>query len=149
MLPRLLLCLLAFVSLALSPALAQPPAVNWSADTPTAAPPAVAPASVLVKAESTATPRVSASFKKTLSKAADEAYREGQITRWELARIRMAIAFRPEAVAEIQASCCDEAVAAGKMKPADGNASAFDWTALLDFIKQLLPLILQIISIFK
>jgi len=33
--------------------------------------------------------------------------------------------------------------------PLEASPVGFDWTALLDFIKQLLPLILEIIALFK
>ena len=88
------------------------------------------------------------SFKSTLNAAASQAYKEGTITRWQLARVRMAIAFRADAMAEAQACCLDQAVNDGLMRsPADADLDGFDWTQLLAFIKELLPLILQIISI--
>jgi hypothetical protein len=88
------------------------------------------------------------SFKNTLSAAAAQAHKDGTITRWQLARVRMAIAFRPDAMAEAQACCLDQAVNDGLMRsPGDGDLDGFDWTQLLAFIKELLPMILQIISI--
>lgn len=152
-LPKILVCLaVAACCLALGPVAAQvapqaPPVVNWSVE----ARPVPTLATVLVPTtatEATAAPRASASFKKTLDEAAAQAFKSGEITRWQLARIRMAIRFRPEAVAEIQAAVVDDAVAAGRMAPGDAISAAFDWTKLLDFIKQLLPIILQLISIF-
>lgn len=141
MLPRIVF-LFCFAVMLCVPCFAQPPAqAQWPAVS--------APAATPAAADAAAASKVSASFKKTLEAAAVKAWKEGEITRWELAKVRMAIAFRPDALVEIQASVTDDAVAAGKMKPADAKAAAFDWSSLLEFIKQLLPLILQIISIFK
>lgn len=90
----------------------------------------------------------SKSFKSTLSAAAAQAQKDGTITRWQLARIRMAIAFRPDAMAEAQACCFDQAINDGLMRGgSDSDLDGFDWTQLLAFIKELLPLIMQIISI--
>jgi hypothetical protein len=91
----------------------------------------------------------SKSFKNTLSAAAAQAQKDGTITRWQLARIRMAIAFRPDAMAEAQACCLDQAINDGLMRSPEGDADldGFDWTQLLAFIKELLPMILQIISV--
>jgi hypothetical protein len=90
----------------------------------------------------------SKSFKKALGDAATAAFKEGKINRWQLARVRMAIAFRADAMAEAQACVVDQAVNDGLMR-SSGNADldGFDFTHLLAFIKELLPLILQIISI--
>jgi hypothetical protein len=96
--------------------------------------------------------RVSRNFKAALQQAAEDACQAGEISRWELARVRLAIAFRPRALAEVQGCVIDEACRAGKMAPQSAEAAeadGFDWAALLEFIKQLLPLILQIISIFS
>jgi hypothetical protein len=96
--------------------------------------------------------RVSRNFKAALQQAAEDACQAGEISRWELARVRLAIAFRPRAVAEVQGCVVDEACRAGKMS-ADAAAAAdgdgFDWNALLEFIRNLLPLILEIIKIFS
>ncbi len=151
--PRFAVCIVFCLCLiGLSIATAQvapqsPPAVNWSME----ARPAPALAGVLIPTtatEATAAPKASAAFKKTLDEAAAQAFKSGEITRWQLARVRLAIRFQPAAVAEIQAAVVDDAVAAGRMAPGDAIAAAFDWAKLLDFIKQLLPIILQLISIF-
>lgn len=96
--------------------------------------------------------RVSRNFKVVLQRAAEEAFEGGEINRWELARIRLAIAFRPRAVAEVQGCVIDEACQAGKMTrdaAAAADGDGFDWNALLEFIRNLLPLILEIIKIFS
>jgi hypothetical protein len=86
-------------------------------------------------------------FRKTLIKAAEEAQASGEITRGELFRLRFA-SLRPQVAAQMEKCCAEQATSEGLM-PAAGNLNAFDWTQLLAFIKELLPLILQIISIFS
>lgn len=87
-------------------------------------------------------------FKRALGDAATTAFREGKISRWQLARVRMAIAFRADAMAEAQACVIDQAVQDGLMRDAGpAQLDGFDWSGLLAFLKELLPLILQIISV--
>jgi len=96
-------------------------------------------------------------FRRALLAAAQEARREGRITGWELFRIRTVSALAPGKLREAQDRVVDNAVACGKMSTgvasvimgeAQGDAEAFDWMALLDFIRQLLPVILEIIALF-
>jgi hypothetical protein len=96
--------------------------------------------------------RVSRNFKTALANAAEQACSTGEITRWELARIRLVITFRPRALAEVQGCVIDEGCKAGKILPQAAEAAqsdGFDWNALLEFIRNLLPLILEIIKIFS
>jgi hypothetical protein len=88
------------------------------------------------------------SFRRTLLAAAQQAQADGQITRWELFRVRTVSALMPAKLRQAQDVVMDNAVAAGLMGDGDGDAEGFDWTALLNFIKELLPIILQIIAIF-
>jgi hypothetical protein len=90
-----------------------------------------------------------AGFRHTLLKAAQEEHRAGRLTNWEMYRIRLASALRPRKLREAQDAVSDQACAAGYMAAAsDGDGVGFDWAALLDFIKELLPIILQIIAMF-
>lgn len=94
--------------------------------------------------------RATRSFKNALLTAASTAYQQGEISRVDLARVRFALLLRPRAVAEAQQACIDEGIKAGIIK--DGVAAAndsFDWESLLAFIQALLPIILEIISIFS
>lgn len=86
-------------------------------------------------------------FRRTLIQAAEEAQAAGEITRGELFRLRFA-SLRPQVAAQIEKCCAEQAASEGVL-PAGSNVSAFDWTQLLAFIKELLPLILQLISIFS
>jgi hypothetical protein len=88
-------------------------------------------------------------FKSVVLAAASQARAEGQIFGFQLLRIRWALAFCPDKVKEMQSLVTENAVAAGVMKYGDAEDTAFDWTALIAFIKELLPLILQILSFFK
>ena len=86
-------------------------------------------------------------FKTALLQAAAEARSAGEIDRGDYLRIWFVATFRPRALAQVQATVVHEAVSAGLMPPS-ANPEAFDWSALLAFIQALLPIILQIISIF-
>jgi hypothetical protein len=88
------------------------------------------------------------SFKKGLLAAADKAYREKQISRLKLARVRIAVAFNRQAVAEMQETFLDEAVASGDIKPGDAMTGAIDFAKWIDIIQKFLPILLQILAIF-
>lgn len=87
-------------------------------------------------------------FRRALLAAAQQACAEGRLTRWELFRVRTVSALAPGKLREAQECVVDNAVAAGMMGEAEGDAEGFDWMAFLDFIKELLPILLQIIAIF-
>ena len=92
----------------------------------------------------------SRNFARTLRTAAVEAYRAREISRWDLARINLATMFRQQALSEAQECVISEAVQSGRFSASEEEmrGPGFDWDALLEFIKELLPLILQIISLF-
>ncbi len=87
-------------------------------------------------------------FRRALLAAAQQARDEGRITGWEMFRIRTAAALAPGKIREAQDVVVDQACAAGLMGDGDGESDGFDWNALLSFIVELLPIILQIIAIF-
>ena len=87
-------------------------------------------------------------FRRALLAAATQARNEGQINGWELFRIRTVSALYPGKLREAQDVVMDQACAAGLMGEGAGDVEAFDWMALLDFIKELLPVILQIVALF-
>jgi len=88
------------------------------------------------------------SFAKTLRKAAKEAWRNGDLSRWDLAKVRLATRINPAGIQEAQAAVEDEAMAAGLCMSNETFGEGFDWDALLAFITKLLPLILQLIALF-
>jgi hypothetical protein len=96
------------------------------------------------------TPAASASFKKTLSAAAEKAYRAGQITRWDLAKVRLAILVRPQAIAECQACVTEDACQAGMIPvgASDDQVASFDWGQILSFVISKLPEILALLKLF-
>lgn len=86
-------------------------------------------------------------FRRTLIKAAEEAHDTGEITRGDLFRLRFA-SLRPQVAAQLERCCAEQAELEGIM-PAGSSFNAFDWTTLLAFIRELLPLILELIKIFS
>ena len=86
-------------------------------------------------------------FVKSIEKAAAKARKDRDIGLVQHWRIQSAIN-RPRTAAKIYAGVVDEGLAAGVLL-ADGDADGFDWDSLLAFIEKLLPLILQIISMFN
>lgn len=87
-------------------------------------------------------------FTNVLKDAARAAWKDGAISRLDLARINLAIIFRPQAIAECQSALLDEATARGTITAnAAGDVSAIDWAALFALFIELMPLILQIIAL--
>ena len=86
-------------------------------------------------------------FRAALLKAAREQQQAGELTRGDYVRIWFA-SILPNQLTKMQEFTTEQAKMAGKM-PLEASPVGFDWTALLDFIKQLLPLILEIIALFK
>ena len=83
-------------------------------------------------------------FRQALLSAAQEARSEGEITRIEYLLIWMAPAGK---LAKAQEYVTHEAVTSGVMSTG-ADPTAFDWASILAFIKELLPLILQIFGMF-
>lgn len=83
-----------------------------------------------------------------LEGALSRAIEEGGISRFQAGRIRRAYAFRPDKKAEID-ELIEGRCHAARLIDDEGGYGAPDWTAILDFIKGLLPLILQIVALFK
>lgn len=87
-------------------------------------------------------------FRRALLTAATQACDEGTISRWELFRIRTISALYPGKLKDAQDAVVDNACASGLMLDADADNDGFDWTQLLAFIKEFLPILLQILAIF-
>lgn len=88
-------------------------------------------------------------FRPALMEAAEEAFNSDEITRQQLRRIRFA-SLIPNMAKSMETFVAEEAESMDKLPAgAAANLSAIDWTNLLAFIKELLPLILQLISIFS
>jgi hypothetical protein len=82
-----------------------------------------------------------------LIKAAEEAQSNGEITRGELFKIRIASISRP-ALRQMQQAVVEQATHEGKIV-AGTPIGAVNWDNLLQFIKELLPIILEIIKMFS
>ena len=86
------------------------------------------------------------SFSVAVISAAETARKGGEIGWFSLWRIRAAVR-SPRKLAKIYGGVCDEAIAAGIASGTE-DADGFDWENILAFIERLLPLILQLISLF-
>jgi hypothetical protein len=102
------------------------------------------PQPVVVQEE--ATPQSLQSFRRSLIKAAEEAQSNGEISRAELFKIRIASISRP-ALRQMQQAVVEQATHEGKII-AGTPIGAVNWDGLLQFIKELLPIILDIIKMF-
>ena len=81
-------------------------------------------------------------FREVFLKAVDEARADGEIGPFQAMRARL-IAGNPRRLSDVQKKCCEEAAYQGYAVPAAGDG-AFDWTAFLAFLKELLPIILAL-----
>ena len=81
-------------------------------------------------------------FREVFLKAVDEARADGEIGPFQAMRARM-IAANPRRLQQVCDKCCEEAAYQGYSVPAAGDA-AFDWSAFLAFLKELLPIILAL-----
>lgn len=81
-------------------------------------------------------------FRRALLTAAEQSVKSGEITRVELFKLRIATA-NPAALKKIHQCCTEQVVADGKAKLLEN----IDWEKLLAFIKELLPIILELIKL--
>jgi len=88
-------------------------------------------------------------FYRAVLKAACEAHEAGEISAADLRTIRR-VRFRPFARAhlrELELTVAEDAVLAGRLTASALEApSEFDWDSLLDFIRELLAMILEFIK---
>jgi hypothetical protein len=138
---------------AVAPIWAAEPAPNWNAtpavqvQVPVSAGPVV---DAMAAADAMRAPAATRSFKRALGDAATTAFREGKITRWQLARLRLAITFRSDAMAEAQACAIDQGIQDGVLKDSDSAShDGFDWAPFMEFLKSLLPWFMQIFAMFQ
>jgi hypothetical protein len=85
-------------------------------------------------------------FRRALLAAAVQEYDKGNLTRYELIRIRVATFLRPGKLRAAQDCVVDSAVAMGLMGDADAENDGFDWMALIALIVQLLPVIMELFN---
>ncbi len=102
---------------------------------------------VITEAVSVASVSASASktsFRKALLKAAEDANREGTITRAELLKLRV-VTLVPSVSNNLQQAVAEQAVMDGQA----ASIQAIDWEGLAEFLKTIMPLILQLIDLFS
>jgi hypothetical protein len=80
-------------------------------------------------------------FREALIKAAEQAAKEGEITHNELLRIRLV---RPRIMREMELACCEQLEFTGKMRNA--SPGTIDWSSFLEFLKQLIQMILELFN---
>lgn len=83
-------------------------------------------------------------FRSSLLDAAEQAARAGEIDRRDVFRLRLATSL-PRVLDRLEHECCQHAQASG-LAAANQSAAAIDWTNLISFLKELLPVILEIIK---
>ncbi len=84
-----------------------------------------------------------AAFRKVILSEAEKSCKAGEITRMGLLRIRLVVS-SPRALKNLHQACCEHVIAEGKAT----SATAIDWSKLLDFVKELIPLIMELIQLF-
>lgn len=80
------------------------------------------------------------SFRKNLLQAATEERNAGNISRWQMMQLRVAT-LRPQVMEQLEELATQEAVIYGATK----SSQEIDWDSLLDFLKEILPLLLEFI----
>lgn len=83
-------------------------------------------------------------FRDALLTAADQAARAGEIDRLDVFHLRLATSL-PRVRKQLETECCQHAVASG-LAAANQSSAAIDWNNLVPFLKELLPVILEIIK---
>lgn len=82
-------------------------------------------------------------FRRVLIKAAEQSFREGELSRVDLLRLRVA-SLSPAKLQQMQTACAEQAVQEGKAV----SIAAIDWEKLAAFIKEILPVIIEIVKLF-
>lgn len=80
-------------------------------------------------------------FRQSLIAAAEQAHADGELTRRELFKLRLAT-LSPRVCDQLEAGCAEQAMSQGALA-AGTDVSAIDWTSLLALLKEWLPTILE------
>lgn len=83
-------------------------------------------------------------FRLSLLKAAEQEFKSGGLSRGDLWRLRLT-SLNPIALKKMHRCCAEQAMADGKIK----SYAAIDWDALLALIKELIPIILELIKLLS
>jgi hypothetical protein len=85
------------------------------------------------------------SFKKQITKQVEQQFRDGEINRIELMRAKFTIKYNQAKVKELHQEAAEQVLLEGKAS----SYAAIDWEKLAMFIKEIMPLILQLIQLFS
>ena len=99
---------------------------------------------VIAAATIEASPAKLKQFRTALIKAAEQACRDGEISRIELFKVRVA-SLSEKGLVKMHQAAAEQAFADGRIQ----SYSAIDWTQLVSLIKELLLVILQLIELFS
>jgi hypothetical protein len=86
-------------------------------------------------------------FRSTLLEVAKEAFKERKISRVQLMSLRVGMAVSPKFEESLKNECFEQLVETETL-PASANIHAIDWAGFAAFLKEILPLLLQILPIF-
>lgn len=83
-------------------------------------------------------------FRSTILKAGEQAVKAGELSRLDLMRLRLAT-MAPRVLEQIHQAAAEQVLSDGL----SASYGAIDWTKLLAFVKELIPLILELIKLFS
>jgi hypothetical protein len=83
------------------------------------------------------------SFRKTLIASAEKSCKAGEMSRADLFRIRIGSMHKPT-LEKMHQACAEQVLSDGQA----ASYGAIDWTKLAAFIKEMLPIILELIKLF-
>jgi len=83
-------------------------------------------------------------FRQALLKSAESSVRSGELSRMDLMRLRLAT-LSPKVLSTLHQAAAEQVLSDGLA----ASYGAIDWNALLAFIKELIPLILELIKLFS
>jgi hypothetical protein len=83
------------------------------------------------------------SFRKTLIASAEKSCKAGELSRADLFRIRIGSMHKPT-LEKMHQACAEQVLSDGQA----ASYGAIDWTKLAAFIKEMLPIILELIKLF-
>jgi len=84
------------------------------------------------------------SFRDSLLKAAGQSVKDGEISRMDLMRLRIA-SMSPKVLERMHQAASEQLLSEGMA----ASFGAIDWSQLLAFIKEIIPIILELIKLFS
>lgn len=83
-------------------------------------------------------------FRATILKAGEQALKAGELSRLDLMRLRLAT-MAPKVLEKMHQAAAEQVLSDGLC----ASYGAIDWTQLIAFIKEILPIILELIKLFS